>query len=67
MLYIIRFKGTDNVAETACDGPTVSEIANLLEKNKIKFKVSNSAGVLSQEHFGFGGYEHWLSNADDKL
>mgnify|MGYP003404283847 FL=1 len=45
------------------DRPNLSEITNLLEssRNVKKFRVLDGDCVLTQNHFGYGGYLKWVS------
>jgi hypothetical protein len=44
------------------DARGLSDLANLLENNKIRFQVWMIAGdQLSQNHLGYGGFEFWIS------
>lgn len=62
MIYTIAFIKDGRVSEVVCNFESLHVVVDLLEKENLRFKVTNSSGQLSQEHFGCGGYNHWLSH-----
>lgn len=57
-MYSIRWSSNLLVVGTK---DSIFSLVNLLESNKIKFKVADCAGFIIQpKHFGYGDFEYWL-------
>lgn len=65
-MYVIEIEilnSPKGAAKIIVDQPNLSEITNLLEssRNVEKFRVLDGNCVLTQNHFGYGGYLKWVS------
>ena len=56
-MYIVSYVFNHRYRTIVVDDP--SDIAPILEKAKINFRVSTDGQVLSPIDFGYGNYEHW--------
>ncbi len=57
-MYIVTFYD-EGSQEIVVQPVSLRWLANLLEKNKIYFKVSCATGPLKQRYFGCGGFQYW--------
>ena len=61
MLIIVSFYDY-RLHEIIVQPESLKWLANCLEKKKLAYTVTTSGGLVKQEDFGFGGYEHWVEN-----
>lgn len=72
MLLLITYYDTTFEKEinitVAWNRDSVFSITLMLEKNNIKFKVSDGHGLLNpREDFEFGHYNHWITDSGESL
>ena len=61
MLIIVSFY-EDGLYEVMVQPASLKWLANCLEEKKLNYTVTISGGLMKQEDFGFGGYEHWVQH-----
>lgn len=59
-MYIIAYNNGANEAIVA--GKDVFSLATLLENAKIRFTVSNRAGKVTADQFGYGEFKYWRNS-----
>lgn len=66
MYSIVWSNYKDRIVSIVADAESISSVAAVFEKSKTQFKVfsCNSGIQLSQQDFGFGGYDFWQSYSD---
>ncbi len=60
-MLIARWYDAEGENEVVGDNKAIMAVANMLERDKVQFKISNSGGQLPQRAFDRAGYKFWLN------
>jgi len=66
MLYTFIFLDTNKREQVQVVGTreSIFQLANVFEKLKREFKISDCAGALKQQDMGWGGFQYWVTSFD---
>jgi hypothetical protein len=63
-MYFVRFVQWGNTNVLCGDESSITALINILEKQRIDFKVTSPYGEVKQEDRNWGKFYHWLTVAD---